>query len=326
MHKKKILIFGGAGYIGLELLKILSEEKNSKITVFDLFIFNSISSIKKRFPKIKFIKGDINKTYNDSLFKNQDVIIHLAGLANDPSSDINPNNTVLTNHISTIELAKKAKKYCKKFIYASSCSVYGDNGKKIVDEKFKTRPLTLYALSKYASEQEILKLSSKKFQVISLRFATLFGYSKRMRFDLGINTMTANYIKNKSLTINGDGQQFRAFVHVKDVAECINYFTFNNSNFTNQIYNIGSNENNIQILKLAKIFKKTFPDIEINFDKSKKDFRSYRVNFDKIQKQIKNYNFISIEYGIAEIFDNFKNKKFNFHSNKYHNLKKTKKL
>lgn len=318
--KKNCLIIGGAGYIGSVLLDIIFDRY--KITVFDNFLFNSIQQYRKKYPKYKFIEGDINKDLAIRYFTKVDLVIHLAGLANDPSSDYDPNYAVQTNHISTVKIAKFCKKAkVKKLIYASSCSVYGDYGKKLVDEKVDEKPLTVYALSKLSSEREILKLSNKKFEVISLRFATLFGYSPRMRFDLSVNVMTKNILQRKNIVINGNGEQYRSFVHVKDVARAIIFFANNKLKLKYNIYNIGSNLNNVKIITLTKIFKKIFPKIKIVKNLQNYDFRSYEVDFKRLNKIFPTKNFISLDNGIIEIFNKYKNTKQNLEHKKYYNLK-----
>ena len=320
MKKNKYLIIGGAGYIGLVLLDLLSQDY--EIIVFDNFFFNKVDDLKKKYKNIKFIKGDINTDIKSKYFKNVNTVIHLAGLANDPSSDYNPNNTVLTNHISTIKIAKLAKNNkVKKFIYASSCSVYGDHGKKLINENTTERPLTVYALSKFSSEKEILKFNSKSFNVISLRFATLFGLSKRMRFDLGVNTMTKNVLQGKNIIVNGDGKQYRSFVHVKDVAKSIIFFMNYKKKLRYNVFNIGAKKNNVKIIELAKLFEKIFPKLKINKNLKNFDFRSYEVNFDRLNQLMNNKNFITLKEGITEIYDYYKSKKINFNSKIYYNLR-----
>ncbi len=319
MKKENCLIIGGAGYIGTVLLDQI--KNNYNVTVYDNFLFNRINELKQKYKKINFINGDINKDIKKKHFANKKIVIHLAGLANDPSSDYDPNNTVLTNHISTIKLAKIAKlSGVKKFVYASSCSVYGDHGKTLINENTNERPLTVYALSKFSSEKEIVKMSNKSFEVISLRFATLFGLSPRMRFDLGVNTMTKNVLQKKNIIVNGDGKQFRSFVHVADVARSIIFFSNLKKKFVYNIYNIGSKKNNIRIIDLAKLFKKIFKNLKIKKNTKNYDFRSYEVNFDRLNKIFNNTNFISLERGIIEMFEFYKNKNINLENKKFYNL------
>lgn len=319
MKKKKLLIFGGAGYIGTVLLNKIQD--NFDVTVFDSFYFNKINNLKKKYKKINFLKGNINSIIKKSLFQNVDIVIHLAGLANDLSSDYNPNNTVLTNHVSTIEISKIAReKKVKKFIYASSCSVYGDHGDIYIDEEIQEKPLTVYALSKYSSEKEILKLATKDFEVISLRFATLFGLSPRMRFDLGVNTMTKQILEKKDILVNGDGEQYRSFVHVIDVAKTIIFFANLKKRHRHKVFNVGTDINNIKIIDLAKMFKEKF-NVKINRNLKNYDFRTYKVNFDRLNKLLDTKKFITLNKGIEEIYNFYKNKKINLNSDKFYNLR-----
>ena len=319
MKKKKLLIFGGAGFIGTVLLNKIQD--NFDVTVFDSFFFNKINTLKKKYKKINFLKGNINSNIEKSLFQNVDIVIHLAGLANDPSADYNPNNTVLTNHVSTIEISKIAReKKVKKLIYASSCSVYGDHGDIYIDEEIQEKPLTVYALSKYSSEKEILKLATKDFEVISLRLATLFGLSPRMRFDLGVNTMTKQILEKKNIIVNGDGEQYRSFVHVSDVAKTIIFFANLKKRSRHKVFNVGSEINNIKIIDLAKVFKEKF-NVKIDRNLKNYDFRTYRVNFDRLDKLFDTKKFVSLNKGIEEIYNFYKNKKINLNSDKFYNLR-----
>ena len=316
--KDKILITGGAGYIGSKLIDIFPNKK--KLKIIDSFYYCK-QFLKKK--KIKCHSENINNKINDKIFKKVKTVVHLAGLANDSTSDLNPNLTVLTNHISTIKLAKQAKRLgVKKFIYASSCSVYGDQDKKLVNENYKLRPLTIYALSKASSELEIQNLNSKNFKVISLRFATLFGLSPRMRFDLGINAMTKNVIKNINLIVNGNGKQYRSFVHVRDVAKTILFFINKKSpKIKYSIFNVGSNSLNIRIIDLANKIKKKFKKIKILFNKDQADFRSYRADFSRLNKIFNTAKFMTIEDGVKEIYEYYKYKKINLDNPIYYNLK-----
>jgi len=316
--KDKILITGGGGYIGSKLIDIFPNKK--KLIIIDNFFFGN-QFLKKN--KIKHHSENINNKINDKIFKKVKTVVHLAGLANDSTSDLNPNLTVLTNHISTIKLAKQAKRLgVKKFIYASSCSVYGDHDKKLVNENDELRPLTVYALSKASSELEIQNLNSKNFKVISLRFATLFGLSPRMRFDLGINAMTKNVVRNINLIVNGNGKQYRSFVHVKDAAKTILFFiNKKSSKIKFSIFNVGSNSLNIRIIDLANKIKKKFKKIKILFNKEQADFRSYRADFSRLNKIFNNAKFMTIEDGVNEIYEYYKYKKINLDNSIYYNLK-----
>jgi nucleoside-diphosphate-sugar epimerase len=180
--------------------------------------------------------------------------------------------------------------------------------------------LTVYALTKYSSESEIIKLSNKNFKVIALRFATLFGLSPRMRFDLGVNLMTKNILQKKKLIVNGDGRQYRSFVHVKDVAKSIYFFCTSRKNHKFNIYNIGAKKNNIQIIELAKLFVKLFKKVKIIRNLKNYDFRSYNVNFNLLSKVFNNKNFISLEDGIIEMYNFYHNKNVNLDKKIFYNL------
>ena len=193
-----------------------------------------------------------------------------------------------SNILATKLLVEKAKKIMlKKFLFASSCSVYGFTGeKKIVNEYSKLNPLSEYSKSKVKGEKIVLKERNKDFIVNCLRMGTLYGPSPRMRFDLALNVMVGSAIQKNEIIING-GDQWRPFLHVDDAAEAfVRLLENKNKKLNGKIYNVGLNSENFQIKDLAFIVKKYIPQSKIKFTKNF-DNRSYKANFDKIKKRSK---------------------------------------
>src|SRR3989344_2849263 len=306
IKKEQILVTGGAGYLGSVLVPILLEE-GYKVHVLDCFYFGK-KSLEEYFshPNLKIIEIDVAHHENISdLFKGVDTIIHLSGISNDPSGDLDPNLTIQTNYLATMSLARRAKaEGVKKFIFASSCSVYGASGENILDEQSPVGPVTLYALSKLQCEEGLLSIADSKFSVTALRFATLFGYSPRMRFDLAINVMAKRSIQGKSIFLHGEGLQYRPFIHVKDVSKAIILVIKEDIAITNkQIFNLGNGNLNFMIKDLVKVINSFFPGSQIEKIESNKDNRSYRVSFRKFEKI---FNF-KAEYGVEDALKEIEN-------------------
>lgn len=294
-----VLVTGGAGYLGSVLTPMLLDN-GKKVKIIDLFCFGS-DPIKefKNHPNVAIVQKDILFQDNDpDLFKGIDTVAHLASISNDPSCDINPNWSIQTNFLATMALARRAKcEGIRRFIFISTCSVYGAAGDQFLDESSPTGPVTLYALTKMESERELLKLSSSNFSVTILRFATLFGLSPRMRFDLSVNTMIKRALQNQSIIVHGEGNQYRPFLHVRDAAHSIlASINVPTSKVANEIFNIGDESLNYPIDSLAREIASNFPNVKIERDLANNDIRSYRPKFLKFRDTLK----ISTKYRISD--------------------------
>ncbi len=297
----KVLINAGGGYVG----QVLTEElirKNFKVTIVDRFFYKNKEQLIKN-KNLKVIKDDVRKI-NPQIYKDKDIVIDLTNVSIAPIG--NKFFDKLTWEIDYFTRKRNiliAKKFgVKKFLYPSSCSVYGFNKKNnLLDENSKLDPKSTYAKAQAELEKFALNQGDKNFSITILRLPTVFGVSKRTRFDVIINALVFDALEKKKLTLLRDGKQRRPFVHVRDVARAFIFFINNkNHNYNNQIFNIGDEENNINLLSLAnKIFKLT--NIKKNIIwYGKKDDRSYYVSFKKIKKigfKAK-YN---IDYGIKEL-------------------------
>lgn len=320
--RHKISLLGGAGYIGTVLTDILLK-KNYEVVCIDSLKFgkNAISKFIKN-KKYKFFKLD---TYNFNkvikLIKNSKAVVDLSGIVGDPACSINEKNTYLSNYLNTIKIIDNLKKKdVERYIYISSCSVYGSSkGKKLIKENSKVKPISLYADLKIKCEKYILKKSSNKFTPVILRLATVFGYSPRQRFDLVINLFTLfEYLKRKIQVFGGD--QYRPNVHVYDVGVAIvKCIESENSLIKKQIFNVGSNKLNHKIKDLAKLIgKKT----KIEIKKTLTDERDYHIDFTKIKKKLKFKPIFTVQSGSKHLINKIKREKSlrkNF--KRYSNLK-----
>lgn len=304
----KILLTGSNGFLGSILKKKL---KCQKIITNDINIYGKKLDFKKSFSN-----------FEPQKLKDVDAIIHLAGLSTnyDPPDKIYKKIAFKVNTFNTFDLAKKAKKNgIKKFIFASSASVYGDFKGKIANENSVLKPTTSYAISKKKAEEKLLKLSDKNFKVIIFRMVTLFGYSPRMRFDVLVNNIIANYIQKKAVILKSKGKLIRPQLHVLDTVQFYQQ-AIDNENIKSGIINIGRDEYNISILKIAKLMAKKLK-CPLQIGKEDKDERSYKVSFKKQNKTFSNITFKGdLAFSFKEIFRNFK-QKHNFTKYVYYNLK-----
>ncbi|OWP57164.1 MAG: hypothetical protein B2I17_01955 [Thermoplasmatales archaeon B_DKE] len=297
----KVLITGGAGYIGSILTHMLNE-RGHEVTVLDRFLFRNTLGL----DQVTTIKNDIRyfetREFKDVL-SGMDAVIDLAALSNDPSGELNPVNTVSINHLGRLRVATLAKTSgVSKYILPSSCSIYGFNDD-FVDEGSKPNPLTTYAMANLAIESDSILLNSDDFNVLVFRLATVYGLSlKRMRFDLVVNDVAGQIFTKGYTTLTTGGKQWRPFIHVNDVCKGITLGLESKKNLGGEIMNLGSDEQNYQILDVAK---KVFSGLE----KEEKyqwvgspDTRSYKVKFGKIREKLSFTPDWDIEGGAKELW------------------------
>lgn len=300
----KIVVTGGGGYLGSILVPMLLDS-GYRVHVIDRFYFgrNSLANLEKN-PNLKITEADILHHENvPHLFEGVRALIHLASISNDPSGDLDPNLTIQTNFLATMSLARRAKaEGVKQMVFISSCSVYGASADKFLDETSPVGPVTLYALSKLQCENELIPMADNSFSITILRFATLFGYSPRMRFDLAVNVMAKRSLQGKNLFVNGDGRQYRPFLHVKDAARSILYIINSDPSLVNKkVFNVGNENLNFMIKDLAVAIKSYFPHIPIENIAFNNDARSYRVQFNRFKEYCGFQAKYGIEDGLAEI-------------------------
>jgi nucleoside-diphosphate-sugar epimerase len=288
---KKIIVTGGAGFIGSVLVPKLVDLEY-KVIILDRLYFGqkSFSNLK---GKVKFINADVVHPPK-AIFKNIDYVIHLAGLSNDPMSDYNPTANRIINTEATARLASLAKSMgVKKFIFSSSCSVYdleGTDETMIKNERSKVKPVRYYPLSKYNAEKALVALANKNFEVTILRLGTVMGVSPRMRFDLVVNTMVKTALKTGIIEVYSKGKQWRPLIEVNDVADAFISVLKSDADLNKQIFNIALG--NYQIKRVAEIVKDTLlknynHKIKIIDKESSKPDRTYRVSIRKAKKLLK---------------------------------------
>ncbi len=284
----KILVTGGAGYVGSLLTKRLSE-KNHEVLIYDMCWFGK-DHINENI-NLKLIQADIrDKVSFERAVKNVDVVIHLACISNDPSYDLNENLSKTINYDCFKDLVETSKKNkVKKFIYASSSSVYGYSDDPNVTEEHPLVPLTLYNKFKGLCEPILQDYLDDSFTGVIIRPATVCGYAPHCRLDLSVNILTNHAVNNKKITVLGGGQQKRPNLHVEDMCRAYELLIEEDLRKINgEIFNV-SYENK-KIIELAEIVKENvqsffnYDSIDIEVKTDTVDNRSYHVNSDKIKR------------------------------------------
>ena len=303
----KIFVTGGCGYKGHVLIPKLLD-RDYEVIAFDLQWFGNYL---KPHKNLEIIKGDVRDIDNISL-SGVDCIIHLSSIANDPCGDLDPKLTWEVSALATMQLADKAKRMgIKRFIYASSGSVYGVKEELQVTEDLELKPISEYNKTKMVAERVLLSYS-KDMIVQILRPATVCGISPSMRLDVAVNMLTMQALTKGEITVFG-GDQARPNVHIEDITDA--YIHLIDHPEAIGIFNVGFE--NITILEIANLIKKYIPTKITVTDSN--DPRSYRVNSDKIVatgfKPKRN-----VENAIKEIIDAYKNGNLK-NEDKFYNLK-----
>jgi nucleoside-diphosphate-sugar epimerase len=301
-----VLVTGGAGYVGAVLIpKLLS--RGYKVKVIDLFMYGEdvFDSIKDK-TQLKQIKGDIrNKALLEKEIPGCDAIIHLACISNDPSFELNPALAKSINYDAFIPLVKIAKKNkVKRFIYASSSSVYGIKNEEKVTEELSLEPLTDYSKYKMLCEEVLLKEKVPGFTILVLRPSTVCGYSPRLRLDLTVNILTNHAMNKGKITVFG-GQQKRPNIHIEDMTDLyVKTLEYPDELIDGKIFNAGYE--NFTVMELAEKVKKVIgKDIPIEVTATD-DNRSYQVCSEKIKKEIGFSAKHSVEEAIEDLENAFK--------------------
>lgn len=300
----RVLVTGGAGYIGSVLSRALLE-RGHDVTCLDRLFFG-IDSIKEIASRITLVKGDV-RWFEPNVLRDVDAVLDLASLSNDPSGELDPEKTLQINYKGRARVAALAKKQgVKKYVLASTCSVYGFQ-EGTLNEESGVNPLTTYARANVLAEKEVLALADESFSVTALRQATVYGFSPRMRFDLAVNGMVLGFFKNGKIPIMRDGEQWRPFVHVKDTSEAFIRVLESDSGLVNgQVFNVGSDEQNVQVFNLAKLVAESI-DLPFNYEwYGSPDERSYRVSFEKIRRMLGYKPVYTPKEGSKEVFEALK--------------------
>jgi nucleoside-diphosphate-sugar epimerase len=292
----KVLITGNMGYVGPGVVSQLRESyPDAELIGFDSGFFAHCLTNSPFLPELKLnqqVIGDV-RNFNPNILNGVDAIVYLAAISNDPMGNRFEEVTMDINYKSAVEMAKIGRdKGVKSFVFASSCSVYGEADDFAKVETDKLNPLTAYARSKISAEQDLGKLADNNLTVTCLRFATACGFSHRLRLDLVINDFVAGAVTSKRIDILSDGTPWRPLINVLDMARAIDWAVGrkpdNGGNFL--AVNAGSNAWNYQVKELAEVVAEVVDGCKVSVNpEAPPDKRSYKVNFDLFKKLAPNH-------------------------------------
>ncbi|HLD60850.1 MAG TPA: SDR family oxidoreductase [Patescibacteria group bacterium] len=305
---KTILVTGHLGYIG-SILTTLLKRGGYAVVGLDTGYFKDCSfSTEDAMPPDYEIIKDVRKITAEDL-AGIHAVCHLAALSNDPSGELNPGLTEEINYQASARLAELAKRAgAERFLFSSSCSMYGKSGDAPVDETCAQNPITAYARSKVQTEQALSNLADESFSPIYLRNATAYGVTPRMRLDLVVNNLMTWAVSTGKVHIMSDGTPWRPIVHAEDIARAfVALLEAPREKVHNEAFNIGANEENYQVREIAEAVAKVVPGSTVTFsDTPDKDSRSYRVSFDKLAKALPEFKFKwNLHSGAEQLFKHF---------------------
>jgi len=303
---KRILVTGAGGYIGTVLCQDLLANGYA-VTAFDRFFFgqDTLREIAGN-PCLSVVKKDI-RDIDEGDLAGVFAVCDLAALSNDPCGELNPRLTEEINHMGRVRVAQAAKRAgVERYVFSSSCSIYGHGEGLALDETAPPSPLTTYARATLRAEQETLPLADGAFCTTALRNATVFGLSPRMRFDLIVNLMTLHAVEKGRITVMGGGRQWRPLVHIRDVASAFRtVIEAPAAKVSGQIFNIG--KQNAQVVSVAYVVRETLPfPLQIEIAPDDADRRNYNVSFEKAKHVLGFEGRCSIADGAREIYEALK--------------------
>jgi nucleoside-diphosphate-sugar epimerase len=280
----RVLMTGSEGYIG-SLLGPFLVERGHEVVGVDAGFYRAGWLYNAAPVTVQTLNRDIRRL-TESDFDGFDAVVHMAELSNDPLAQLSPDITYEINYRGSLHIAATAKAAgVRRFVYTSSCSVYGAGGAELVDETSPLHPQTTYAICKELVERDVSRMADDGFSPTFLRNATAFGTSPRMRFDIVLNNLCGLAWTTKQIRMESDGTPWRPLVHVLDICKAIACtLEAEREQVHNEIINVGDAGANYQIREIAEIVGRVFPGCEVTVGKRGADARSYRVDFAKIHE------------------------------------------
>ena len=302
----KVLVTGHHGYIGSVMTDVLSKGGHD-VTGLDTYLYEG-ADFGPDAPKVPSLRKDIRDVTPADL-RGFDAVVHLAALSNDPLGCLDESCTYDINHHGSVSLARAAKAAgVSRYLFASSCSLYGAAGDDLLDETAAFNPITAYGRSKVLVEQEVAPLADDTFSPVFLRNATAYGASPRLRADIVVNNFTGVAFTTGEVVIQSDGTPWRPLVHIRDISKAfLAVLEAPREAIHNQAFNVGSSEENYQIRDVADIVKEIVPGCSIKYlEGGGPDPRCYRVSCDKLQRHIPGFKTEwTVRRGVEELYASF---------------------
>jgi nucleoside-diphosphate-sugar epimerase len=299
-----VTVIGGAGYVGSLLVERLLEAGTS-VTVMDALMFgdDGLRTVVDH-PRLTFVHGDLRDI--EAVVRacaGADAVVHLGAVVGDPACALDEAATLAINRDATVTTARVARALAvRRFVFASTCSVYGASDELLTEES-EMAPISVYARSKAESEDLLLPMSGPDFHTTVLRFGTLFGQSRRDRFDLVVNLLAAKAVIDGEISING-GDQWRPFVHVADCVDAVlACLDAPESAVSSRIFNVGSDAQNRTLRDVGEMIRELLPDVRVVYGESAAAEANYRVSFERISTELGFHPERTLSDGIIEIQD-----------------------
>jgi nucleoside-diphosphate-sugar epimerase len=299
----KILVTGHRGYIGVEMVSVL-RASGHEVTGLDIGYYDECDfrSPPDDVPSLDIDLRDVTREHLSGF----DAVMHMAALSNDPLGDVNKNITYDINLHASVRLAAAAKAAgVSRFLFSSSCSLYGAGGDGFLDESAAFNPVTPYGESKVRVEQELSKMADSSFSPVYLRNATAYGASRRLRADIVVNNLVGHAITTGKVLLQSDGSPWRPLVHLRDIIHAFEAaLAAPKTAIHDQAFNVGRSGENFQIRTVAQTVADVVPNCAVAFAPgASPDIRDYRVDFGKIERQLPGYKPTwTLRKGVEELY------------------------